>query len=209
MESKEGKKFNYKITGLVAIAVVAAIVGTLTFTSFQNNSDLQTQSIGIGAYVTVEAYHEDGTLFQKWEGHNDLNVYFRNALVFCITGQGNNPPFIGSCDMDFDSILINDTDGDTPFTSETQSSQITFTPENCDPSSSRIQLLCTGWIMTSTFDFDTLSCDPNGSDCPKIIQLAAVSAVHLGTLNFFNLDSIINIVPNDRLLVTMEFTIPS
>ncbi len=209
MESKEGKKFNYKITGLVAIAVVAAIVGTLTFTSFQNNSDLQTQSIGIGAYVTVEAYHEDGTLFQKWEGHNELVAAFRNALVYCITGQGNTPPNIGNCDMDFDSIIIIDENLGPPPQGPVLSSQITFTPENCSVQATLEIDQCTGWIMTSTFDFDTLSCDPNGSDCPKISDLIAFSSVNNSILNSVALDPPINIVPNDRLVVTMDFTIPS
>ena len=152
-------KFNYKIGGIVAIAVIAAIAGTLTITSFQTNSDSQTQSIGLGAYVTVEAYHEDGTLFQEWKGHNDLSPVLRNALVSCITGFDTAPAGFDKCNFNINagSILIQKQNSGE-FTRNNEVAQVNLTPENCDTDFLPLEEdFCTGWTMKATFDFDELS----------------------------------------------------
>jgi len=208
MESKEGKKFNYKIGGIFAIAVVAAIVGTLAITSFQTNSDsnTQTQSIGIGAYVTVEAYHEDGTLFQKWEGHNALDNRARNALVGCITGLGTTPPGFLTCNLNVSEMTIFELpqDGSSQIF-HNEIAVITLKPDLCDVNEA--DNLCTGWEMKSIFDYDTLSCT-SGVDCLDVVAAGAASTT---TTNFNTvpITPVIAIEPNDRLVVTMIFDIPA
>jgi len=196
-------KLYYKISGIVAIAVVAAIVGTLAFTSYEISSDsnTQTQSIGIGAYVTVEAYHEDGTLFQKWEGHNVLTGLGRNALVSCITGLDTTPFGFSSCDLSINKIeLETRSEEDNGIDLILEEATISLIPEGCNPSND-----CTGWDMVGMFDFDTLDCTPT-VDCFKIINVR--SSTGLITFNAFIVEPNISIVPNDRVAVTMTFDVP-
>ncbi len=208
MESKGGKKFNFKIGSIVAIAVVAAIVGTLAFTSYETNSDSPsyTQSVGIGAYVTVEAYHEDGTLFHKWEGHNALSFGSRNSLVACNTGLDNTPNPFGSCQFDINQIglsIQNQIDDSFVLDAYTESSTLLPTPDNCD--FDVFNNPCTGWTMISTFDFDQLSCTET-VDCINVTS--ASSKGDIFQFNVVLLEPSIPIIPNDRLVVTMNFTIP-
>lgn len=199
-------KLNFKISGIIAIAVVAAVVGTLAFTSFETNSNQnsQTQSVGIGAYVTVEAYHEDGTMFQKWEGYNDLTSSAQNALVACITGLDTTPFGHSSCNLGVDSIKIATTPQDgPPRVFVTELAEVSLKPDGCNTST--LGPGCTGWEMKSTFDFESLSCTPE-VDCLDLFGLNA-----FGETTPFNLITIepnIIIIPNDRLVVIMNFTIP-
>lgn len=202
MERKD-RKFNYKIGGIVTIAIVAAVVGTLAFTSSQTNSDSQTQSIGIGAYVTVEAYHEDGTLFQKFEGHNLLTETSRNSLVACITGLDTTPiGFSSSCVGNVNKLLLRTVyQNNSTLRGEVTDAIVSPTPENCDFDD--IANLCTGWTMKGTFDFDQLDC----TDTVDCLTASQVSAKGVNSFNILDIDPIIFIVPNDRIAVTMNFTI--
>lgn len=205
MERRDNK-LNYKIGGIVAIAIVASIVGTLAFTSFQTNSDSQTQSIGIGAFVTIEAYHGDGTLFQKWEGHNALSVFARNALVGCITGLDDTPGAFESCNLGVDSLFITEEFQDgSGGQGGALLAEITPKPDGCNLGGQPSEF-CTGWEMKVTKDFESLNCTPT-VDCVDIIGLGSYSA-YVG--NDFNTVEfpVIPIEPNDRLVVTMTFDIP-
>ena len=200
------RKFNYKIGGIVAIAVVVSIVGTLAITSFQTNIDVQTQSIGIGAFVTVKAYHEDGTLFQKWEGHNDLFPTAQNALVGCITGLDTTPLGYASCDLSITELklrVISEADS----SSETIIGNpiISLIPEGCDTNNTAN--LCSGWTMDATFDFNTLVCTPT-VDCVKAKELETFRDGGF-SFNAVFINPEIPIVPNDRLVVTMDFDVPA
>jgi len=208
MESK-GKKYNYKISGIIAIAVVSSIVGTLALTDFETNSDsnTQTQSIGIGAYVTVRAYHEDGTLFQNFEEHNELTDMTINALVACITGLDTTPSRWDTCVFGVHRIQLGLFDGFTA-TSVVQDAIVSPTPENCDFDTEVESDLCTGWTMETTFDFADLSCTEN-VDCPEAFVLSANTVNIPANFNTIDIDPSIPIVPNDRLVITMDFTIPS
>jgi len=207
MESKEGKKFNFKIGGIFAIAVVAAIVGTLAFTSFQTNSDsnTNTQSIGIGAFVTVEVFNEDGDLSHTWEGHNMLSTEAQNALVKCITGLDSAPFGFDSCVLGVDTIRIiahhEATNVQLPVIDKVGT--ISGIPATCTEG---FQKNCTGWSIEATFDFDTLDCTPT-VDCIKVTQLITINPP-AGGFNFVNPPPI-PIEPNDRLVVSLTFDIPT
>ena len=208
---KMKKSSKYVIAGITAVAV-AFSVGFYVSPSFlvQSDSD-HVQTLGIGANVVVEAYHEDGTLFQKWEGHNDLDVFARNALVSCITGVSATPTGYNSCILNIDDLRIQFISQDT-FTTGflQQAATLTLLPTGCSTTS--ISSVCNGWELVSTFDFNAaagfVSCTPT-VDC---IDVNAASAVDLGTsTKFFNTVLIIPaipIVPNDRLVVTMTFDVP-
>ena len=53
-------KLLYTIGGITAIAVIAGILGAVASTNIQTESapSSQTQSVGIGAYVTIEVFNE-------------------------------------------------------------------------------------------------------------------------------------------------------
>ncbi|MGD8299714.1 MAG: hypothetical protein PVG77_03295, partial [Nitrosopumilaceae archaeon] len=91
-------EYRLKIGIIVAIAFVAGIVGTLSFASYETQTEYvlpqsnpADENIGLGAYVIVEAYHEDGTLFHTFEGQNNLTALTLNAISSCATGIDSTP----------------------------------------------------------------------------------------------------------------------
>ena len=207
MESKKGKKFNFKIGGIVAIAVVAAIVGTLAFTSYETNSDsnTNTQSIGIGAFVTVEVFNEDGDLSHTWEGHNALTEEGRNFIARCITGINSS-----NCPLSPNDIQFKFHGGSTSFSITTLDATMTLTPDGCLGSFD-----CTGWKLEQTLDYSgTFLPDPceSGVDCVVLDKL--FSGANLNPFLQFNVIDVgaveppVPFVPNDRLVITMNFEIP-
>jgi hypothetical protein len=202
-------KLRYTIGGVVAVVLVG-ILGTVAFTDIQSDPLSQTQSVGIGAYVTVEAYHEDGTMFQKWEGHNALQPFARNAIASCITGLDETPSAGAfGCRMDITDIglhVASQIDNALDIQTYSKNAVVTLTPTACDPDSNSINSICTGWTMKSTFDFNQLSCTPN-VDCINV-KTAVSKASNNFEFNRIELNPEVPIIPNDRLVITMDFEIP-
>ena len=198
------------IAGITAV-VVAFSVGFYVSPSFlvQSDSD-HVQTLGIGANVVVEAYHEDGTLFQKWEGQNDLTIEARNALISCIAGVSATPFIFNSCILNIDDLRVQTITQDTFMTGFlVEVATLTLLPTGC----SIIDLMppCTGWELVGVFDFPSAligNCTPT-VDCVDVNTASAVDAET--SIKFFNTVEIvpaIPIAPNDRLVVTMTFDVP-
>ena len=207
MESK-GRKFNFKIGGIVAIAIVAAVVGTLAFTNIDSssNSDSQTQSVGIGAFVTVEVFNEDGILSHTWEGHNALVHEGRNALAHCISGVDVDE----RCAFGIDELQIDVLTPGPPLAPDHPNLvfglPITLTPDGC---TSR----CTGWESVVTHDYaDTQLPNPcEDLGCPELVTLRSFwDPESHSRLNFnvIQVDPPVPFEPNDRMVITMAFEIP-
>ncbi len=215
MESKEGKKFNYKIGSIVAIAVVAAIVGTLAFTSLETNSESQTQSIGIGAFVTVEVFDEDGNLDQTWEGHNKLGDLARGIMVLCFSGQLAETVICSSISTDDVILFLGDPGQQATDEILADSTDVTMAPETCfdfDLGLILDALDCTGWTVVGTYDVPSGPACTEGVDCQELREIATSAGTDLGLGNiFFNsivLQPVIIVEPGDRVIVTMDFEIP-
>lgn len=213
MENKEGKKFNYKIGGIVAIAVVAAIVGTLAFTSFQTNSDsnTQTQSIGIGAFVTVEVFDEDGNLDQTWEGHNKLGDFTRGVMVLCFSGTFQDETLCSFINTDNVILFLGNPGQQATDEIVADSTVLTLAPETCLSGDFNTALNCTGWTVIGTYDVPPGPACTEGVDCQELREIAtSMEQLSTGSL-FFNtilLQPFIIVEPGDRVIVTMNFEIP-
>ena len=210
-------KFNFKIGVIVAVAFVAGIVGTLSFANFDTPTENVTpqsnptdQNVGIGAYVIVEAYHEDGTLYQKFEGHNDLSTSARNAIVACATAIDTAPANFQSCDTWNNAFQLSGSyhsNQTTVLPRPVQSvTSVVLLPLVCDTQSTTASGDCDGWEITGTFDFDELS-DINSFNATQIF-----SGKFDGNFRAFNIidligDDQISINPMDRLFVNMTFSV--
>jgi hypothetical protein len=206
-----------KIGLIVAIAFVAGIAGTLSFASFDNSQNVtpQTQppnqNVGIGAYVIVEAYREDGTLYQKFEGHNALTNLYRNVIVGCTTGLAISPGQFESCNIHANQIILtihNQTDDSIINPRPIENGTIVELPNGCVSESANGPDNCSGWELTGTFDFNDLSCTPE-ADCLYVSQISSGNwtDTYARNINFIDLNPDISIAPNDRLFVNMTFNV--
>jgi len=215
MESKEGKKFNFKIGSIVAIAVVATIVGTLAFTSFETNSDsnTNTQSIGIGAFVTVEVFDEDGNLNHTWEGHNKLGDLTRGIMVLCFSGQLEDDILCSFLNTDSVILFLGNPGQQNTDKILADSTDITLAPETCwvfGQDSFLDAFNCTGWTVVGTYDVPAGPACTEGVDCQELREIATTTLEDDPDV-FFNtilLQPIIIVEPGDRVIVTMNFEIP-
>jgi len=204
------RKFGFTIGGVAAIALAAGILGTITLTSIENNSSSpQTQSIGIGAWVIVEAYDKDGFLKQKFEGHNALSEQGINALVGCISGNSTDPYDLGTGCVGLSNTLQLELD-DNPIEGvlyyANADTNLTLKPDGCDPDVNGN--FCTGWELIAIYDFPTLPC---GTDsCSALGAHSNPDSDVDGGFPYFNqvnFDSPIIISPDDRVKVNMTFNI--
>jgi hypothetical protein len=206
-----------KIGVIVAVAFSVGIIGTLSITNFDNNEtnfDSQSpteQSLAIGAYVTVDAFHEDGTLYQKTEGHNLLGQLPQNIIVGCLSGLDTTPTAGFSCSNFYDTLFLSlknqTTETSLPRGSiNTLSPSITGSPEDCVFDNGGVDR-CTGWKLEATFDFAGLDCE-SGVTC---YNATASSSIMNSSGIFFNqliFDEEVPVGPDDRLIVTMDFSVP-
>jgi hypothetical protein len=208
-----------KISVIIAVAFVIT-VGTLSFSFYDiSTQDMSSQSnnnnqdIGLGAYVVVEAYHQDGTMYQSWEGHNNLVNSARNALAGCISGMDPTPAAFGTCDAWVDAMHLtafNQTGDGIISPRPLSNATVILIPEGCNPDN--LNSACYQWQATTTFDFDDLECTPT-VDCFDVTQVnsgqyflnGGFDDIHV--FNFVNVDSSIPIGPMDRLFVNMTFTV--
>ena len=207
---------NYSKNKFIAVAVIAGVSGIFGTFSFlgindgpENNSNLET--LGIGAYVTVKAYHEDGTLFQKWEGHNELTNHFRSILVGCITGAFDSNFNFSSCDINGRGVSVfgegQSGDGNDNI-SRGQEANFQLVPEGCDEFFAGS---CTGWSLEAVFDFNDLDCTPD-VDCYDLTLIHSYGLSEdsvFPTINNIAIEPGIPVERNDRIVVTMDFEIPS
>ena len=207
-----------KIGAIVVVAFVAGIIGTLSFTSFDNmeitaDSDVSPfdESLSIGAYVTVEAYHADGTLYHSWDGHNLLGQAYQNALVGCISGLDTTPSHQITCTKFFDTLALTlrnqSSNAVVPLGAiNTLTPSVAGLPENCIFDHGG-QDRCTGWQLEGTFDFAGLDCDAGVNCFNATNTYSSINATN-AYFNTITLDEQIPIGPDDRLIVTMDFSIP-
>jgi len=195
-----------KIGFIVGIAFLAGIAGTLSFSNLGSNSNsTYSQSVGLGANVLVEIVREDGSK-ETWEGHNELQSWSRNYLVSCITGVDETPDNIGDCVFGADDISIELDEGEGTYLSGYEIGDITLLPEGCSTDDSLN--FCTGWTISAVFDFINLNCD-EGVDCPILKGVVSGDGSTGWYFNYFAVDPNKEILPNDRVLVQMDFDIPS
>ena len=217
MESKKGKKFNYKIGGIVAIAVVATIVGTLAFTSLETNSDsnTNTQSIGIGAFVTVEVFDEDGNLDHTWEGHNQLGNLARGIMVICFSGSLGDSVECSFIRTDNVVLFLGNPGQQATDEIVADSTDVIMVPETCfdfDSVDFFDALDCTGWTVVGTYDVPPGPACTEGVDCQELREIAtSMEGDFIVGTDIFNsivLQPIIIVEPGDKVIVTMNFEIP-
>ena len=198
-----------KIGAIVAASFVAGILGTLSINGLQTNVDSPTsysQSVDVGANVLVEIIHEDGTK-DVWEGHNNLEPYAKNFLVACITGLDTTPFGTNDCTFDADNVrILTYANYDPPQYSDPVQGTITPQPGGCDFDDENN--LCTGWNITAIFDFVNLECEP-GPDCPALVGVASGGDTFETLFNRFSVNPEKPILPNDRVLVSMDIDIPT
>ena len=193
-----------KIGAIVTIAFVAGIVGTLSFTSLDSNSNsAYSQSVGLGANVFVDIIRDDGSKV-SWEGHNDLTPSAQNFLVACITGLDETPYPVSDCVFSADDITLEIDEGEGSFLTAPAIGEVTLSPEGCDTDVGND--LCSGWTITAVFDFDTLNCD-EGVDCPILTGVSSIDGATFSTFNYFAVDGTPEILPLDRILVQMDFDV--
>jgi len=192
------KSIQYSIIGGIAAVMFVGGFFAYPMTEPQNNN--LSQTLALGGYGVVEAYHADGTLFYEWEGHNTLQSPAKNAISSCLSGidvtpiGGNHP-----CTGMIESIQIR---GINLF--ETQTPIQTLLPLGCNSDGDVLgEPVCDGWQVRGTFDFTSLSCTP-GNDCPVL------NSVRTNISNSpFNLLSVTSqeITPGDIVAVTISFNI--
>jgi len=189
------KKSAVLIGGIIGVVAIVMFAGGFFSYSMieQHNENSLSQSLAIGGYGIVKAYHTDGTLFYEWEGHNALTPIGINALVGCITGLATTPSGF-RCDTGMTiKMFLN---GPANFHESTQTIQ-TLVPAGCDIISPNY---CNGWNTRGTFDFSSLVCTP-GVDCPSFDKVKA------GANNPFNELNVTpqEVTPGDIVVVTITF----
>jgi len=195
-----------KIGIIIGIAFVAGIAGTLSFSILGSNSNpTYAQSVGLGANVLVEIIREDGSK-ETWQGHNDLQTWSQNFLVSCITGIDETPYAISDCVFSADDMALEIDEGEGGFLTGPEPGDITLLPEGCDTDTGNN--LCTGWTITAIFDYIDLNCE-EGVDCPILTGVVSTDGASGVNFNYFAVETTPEILPNDRVLVQMDFDVPS
>ncbi len=195
------KPIQYSIIG--SIAFVMFIGGFFSYSVIgQQNENNLTQSLALGGYGVIKAYHADGTLFYEWEGHNALTPSGIHTISSCFSSSGDGLPLgnAGHCTFGTSQIVL--LSGNSEIISNAfVDSDETLLPEGCDPVS--FTPLCTGWFTRATIDFTNLSCTP-GVDCPILneVQTWISSIIPFNTIDVTPQE----ITPGDIIVVTMTFT---
>ena len=192
----------------VIVAFVGGIVGTLSFTILQTSVDSPTlfsQSVDVGANVLVEIIHEDGTK-DTWEGHNSLTNETMNFLVACITGLDTTPFEHDDCVFNADDVrLWTSTNFSAAVLSDPVQGNISLMPQGCNLDGG---VPCTGWNITAVFDFIDLECTQVQQDCPLLVAVSSSDGTNT-LFNNFSVNPEQEILPNDRVLVSMDIDVTS
>ncbi len=195
------KVIQYSI--ICSIAFVMFVGGFFSYSMIgQQNENSLAQSLALGGYGVVKAYHADGTLFYEWEGHNALVPRGIHVLTSCFSGVGLPFNTANLCTGGIFRIDLTDKVNDSNFQLiDSASSVQTILPVGCDPGSANP--LCTGWSSRGTLDFSNLICTP-GVDCPTFNE---VNTRLVGLAPFNSLDvTPQEITPGDIIVVTITFS---
>ncbi len=193
------KVIQYSIIGSIAFVMFVGGFFSYSMIGQQNETSL-TQSLALGGYGVVKAYHADGTLFYEWEGHNALHPFAINAISSCLVGLDTVPSGHSNCTSMITRMQLRSTSNGGVSGASTEFVTHTLLPPSCDSNSN--SNLCNGWETRATFDFASLSCTA-GSDCPT---LGFVRTLNTPGAEFNSLDvADQEITPGDIVVVTIGF----
>ncbi len=194
------------VAAAVLIGAIVLLSGFFSYQVFINKGNAaHSDSIPIGGYVVVKAYHADGQLYATWQGHNTLYVDAVNAIAVCFSGQSSSPEYWNSCSPMTPEVQLggyySSTVGEPPLTATATNSLL---PVSCSPTGN--PPTCTGWQTTGTITFPSTLI--NGLQYPFIVDEAGANGPSTGVpFDTVNVSPIITANAGDSLVITVTFSI--
>lgn len=195
----------------VVIAAMMLVSGLIAYRALvptgngARNAPLGSESLPIGGYAVIQAYHSNGQLYATWQGHNTLYVSAVNALAQCLSGNSTTPNLFGSC-SGFTSSIFLDT---ASFVEYKVNAVNTMTPTGCTPIGNPPN--CSGWQAQATFDFSTITPDSASSSqtntFPASFNRAGTYAPSFVPFDLITITSPVTVNQGDRLVVTISFSV--
>jgi len=198
------KSIQYSIIGGIAAVMFVGGFFVYPMTDTQNNN--LSQSLALGGYGVVEAYHADGTLFYEWEGHNLIFDLTKSAISACLSGVDVTPNFgrYTCTEMIRFMSLIDTTQG---ITIAIEPVIQTLLPVGCLADAGSPQGVCLGWEVRATFDFTDLSCTTN-IDCPIFNAIVTLANNDIPPIAFNSISPTPQqITPGDIIVVRISFNL--
>lgn len=160
------------------------------------------ESIPIGGYVVVKAYHADGQLYATWQGHNSLYEWAVSAIAECMSGQGSSPEGFDTCSGMTPNVWAYDDGTSEPTVTATATN--TLLPAGCSTTSN--PPTCTGWQSTGTIVFSAST--PSGISYPySVNQGGAAAQESYIPFDTVSISPAITANAGDSLVITVTFSI--
>ncbi len=190
------RQTQYMILGGVAVAAVLFVSGFYSYPTFSSNNDTQEfETIKLGAFVSLEAYHSDGTLYNSWQGHNALTDEAKHVIGTCLTGAF---AFDASnfCARHLEiPILLSDAIPPENWADHLQNPTVTYQPVGCVPNS--FDIFCTGWEIEGTYDHQQeFNC---GGPC-------SIAIIKVGNTSTIDINPPIEISVGDRIIAKFTYS---
>jgi hypothetical protein len=202
----------------------AAAVGTLVFVAgFMANGwsqQGQRESLAIGGYAIVKAYHPDGVVFATWQGHNFLVA--KGAIAACLSGQtsGLAGTIYAGCSGATGKIYASACEGSSPTCPAADLLVSTATNALQPAGCSSVSVDCNQWQSQATFDsqittqltvilLGTFPASSSLAGCTACMGSGGHFPLS-GTFDDFTSPALtpITLSPGDRLIVVITFTVP-
>jgi hypothetical protein len=195
------------------MVAAAVLIGMMLFAggffSYQvflsKGSQSHQESIPLGGYVVIRAYHADGQLYATWQGHNTLYVDAVNAIAECMSGASSTPEWFDTCSPMTSNVwlggYVNSNTGEPPLTGTASN---TLLPAACSPTGNPPS--CTGWQTTGTVIFPATI--PNGGSYPYTVNEAGASGNEaVIPFDIVQISPTITANAGDTLVITVTFSI--